>query len=183
MRRGATAIGFVVLVLVATGAAGADQANMVYLPVIRGPWPTVHWGTVVSVSDGDTIRVNLDDCLLEGVRVRYVLVNTPERGECYWAEARDRNRELVDGRRVALERDVSEWDSWGRLLRYLWTSDSGNVGAILIREGLAWVAIYDDTRRLCQYLELQDRAVAEGAGMWGSCPEFPTPTPYPDCGR
>ena len=182
MRRGATAIGFVVLVLVATGAAGADQVNMVYLPVIRGPWPEVHWATVVSVSDGDTIRVDLDDCPLEGVRVRYVLVDTPERGQCYWAEARDRNRELVEGRRIGLERDASEWDSWGRLLRYPWAADSGDVGAVLIREGLGRVAIYDDTRHLCQYLELQELAIAEDAGIWGAC-QYPTPTPYPGCGE
>ena len=113
--------------------------------------------------------------------MRYVLVNMPERGECYWAEARDRNRELVDGRRVALERDASEWDSWGRLLHYPWMSDSGDVGAVLVREGLARVAIYDDTRHLCQYLELQDLAIVEGEGLWGAC-QSPTPTPYPGCG-
>ena len=113
--------------------------------------------------------------------MRYVLVDTPERGECYWSEARDRNRQLVAGRRIGLERDASEWDSWGRLLRYPWTADSGDVGAVLIREGFARVAIYDDTRHLCQYLELQDQAIGEGAGGWGAC-GWPTPMPYAGCG-
>ena len=74
----------------------------IFLPFVAPTFPADDMlpATVVRVSDGDTIRVRLDDCPLEYVRVRYIGVDTPERGECYWAEARDRNAELVTGQRV-----------------------------------------------------------------------------------
>ena len=185
MKRGAIAIGLVILVLVATGAAGADQVNTVYLPVIRGPWPPLAPAAVTKVVDGDTIWVDLDGDGLGDDKVRYILIDTPETYggvECYGPEAMARNRELVEDRVIGQQADRSDRDRYQRLLRYVWATEA-DVGAVLIREGLGRVAIYDDTRHLCQYLELQDLAIAEGEGMWGACPEYPTPTPYPGCGR
>ena len=65
----------------------------VYLPIVTHPFPSPSMlpATDTRISDGDTILVQLDDCPLEYVRVRYIGVDTPERGECYWGEARDRN--------------------------------------------------------------------------------------------
>ena len=176
MKRGATVIG-VIVVLVATGATGADQAETVYLPVVRGPWPALTPAVCERVVDGDTLVIE------GGEYVRVILVDTPETYggvECYGPEATARMRELVEGRVIGLEVDRSERDRYGRLLRYVWASEA-DIGAILVREGLARVAIYDDKRHLCQYLDLQEAALSEGAGMWGAC-QYPTPTPYPGCG-
>ena len=169
-----TVLGFVGVGALAVFAD--TQEHAAYLPLVYGPQPELTPAVCVRVIDGDTIELE------DGERVRYVLADTREvffGAECYGPEATQRNRELVDGRVIGLQVDRSERDRWGRLLRYVWV-DGQDVGTVLIREGYARVAIYDDTRHLCWYLELQDAALAEGAGMWGSC-EYPTPTPYPGC--
>ena len=86
------------------------------------------------VIDGDTIKVDIDRRLYD---VRYIGVDTPEtkhptKGvQPYGPEASERNRQLVEGRTVQLERDVSETDRYGRLLRYVYV-DKVMVNAVLI---------------------------------------------------
>jgi micrococcal nuclease len=69
------------------------------------------------VIDGDTIEV---DQTLDGpATVRYIGVDTPETvalGQpvgCFGLEASARNKELVEGKTVFLEKDVSETDRFG----------------------------------------------------------------------
>lgn len=79
--------------------------------------------TVRRVIDGDTIEVEFEDGAV--ARVRLIGVDTPETVDprrpvqCFGAEASARTRELLDGQRVWLERDVSQTDRFGRLLRYV----------------------------------------------------------------
>ena len=55
--------------------------------------------------------------------MRYIGIDTPEMGEAFGLEAWQANRELVEGKVVYLERDVSETDKYGRLLRYVYADD------------------------------------------------------------
>ena len=81
-------------------------------------------------------------------RVRYIGIDTPEtvhptRGEePYGREASTRNRELVMGETIYLEKDVSETDRHGRLLRYVWLDGETMVNAALVAEGYAQVSTY-----------------------------------------
>ena len=81
---------------------------------------------VVRVIDGDTIEVELGGKLAV---VRYIGVDTPEtkhpgRGiECFGPEASKYNQQMVGGREVILEKDVTDRDRYGRLLRYVWVED------------------------------------------------------------
>ena len=125
---------------------------------------------VTNVVDGDTIDVRIDG---REYRVRYIGVDTPEtvhptRGvEPYGLEASRRNRELVEGRTVYLEKDVSESDRFDRLLRYVWLEDGRMVNAVLVAEGYAHVATFPpDVRHAEEFLELERAARAEGRGLW-----------------
>ena len=51
--------------------------------------------------------------------------------------ASDRNAQLVEGKTVYLEKDVSETDRYGRLPRYVWLKDGSMVNATLVAEGYA----------------------------------------------
>ena len=83
------------------------------------------------VIDGDTI------ILASGKRVRYVGIDTPERGEDFYGEAKRRNGELLDGGTVTFEACRSEpRDRYGRLLGWVYV-DGVDVGGELLREGLA----------------------------------------------
>ncbi len=79
--------------------------------------------SLISVSDGDTIRVDIGG---QVETVRLILIETPETRdpnnppECYGAEASAFLQELLPaGSELYLELDVSERDRFGRFLRYI----------------------------------------------------------------
>ena len=119
---------------------------------------------VVKVIDGDTIVI------AGGQRVRYIGIDTPEVGdnpEYYGPEATSFNARLVAGGEVSLERDVSERDRFGRLLRFVY-ADGILVNAELVREGYARAQEYGGDRRYTNcFAFLEQEARDTGRGMWG----------------
>jgi micrococcal nuclease len=99
---------------------------------------------VTRVVDGDTIHVLIDGA---EYRLRYIGIDTPETKhptlgvEPFGPEASQANSELVEGKTVWLEKDVSETDRYGRLLRYVYVDDL-MVNEELLRRGLARVATF-----------------------------------------
>ncbi len=118
---------------------------------------------VTQVIDGDTIIVE------GGYRVRYIGIDAPEihpQLEAFGVEAWQANRKLLEGKEVRLERDVSEKDKYGRLLRYVWVDDV-LVEAELVRQGLAQAKAYPPDTKYQDYLEaMEAEARQEGRGMW-----------------
>lgn len=145
---------------------------------------------VVRVTDGDTIRVRLDG---KELAVRYIGIDTPETVDprrdvqCFGREASAFNAQLVGGKTVELERDVSETDRFGRLLRYVYV-DGRMVNEELVRNGYATATSYPpDVKYQDRFLALEREARAKGTGLWaeGACALTPTaeptnsPTPAP----
>lgn len=107
-------------------------------------------GTVVSVVDGDTIKVRING---QVETVRYIGVNTPERDEPGFAEATQKNRQLVAFRDVRLESDRSDEDAYGRKLRYVWAGRTF-VNRELVRLGCAKVmVVWPNTKRIREIQE------------------------------
>ena len=165
------------------------------IPGIRfGGWQNHQGATVIRVIDGDTIQVEI---LGKQYRVRYIGMDTPETVDprrpvgCFGREASDRNREIVGGRVVALEKDVSDTDEFGRLLRYVWvgavapSEQPRMVNAMLVEEGFALAATYPpDVKYAENFAHLQSEARHAGRGLWGACTEREplTQTPSPTSG-
>ena len=101
--------------------------------------------------------------------MRYIGIDTPEMYpavEAFGIEAWQANRELVEGKQVRLEKDVSETDKYGRLLRYVWV-DGTLVNAELVKQGLAHAKDYPPDTRYREHLEqLEAEAKGAGRGMW-----------------
>ena len=120
---------------------------------------------VVRVIDGDTIEI------AGGAHVRYIGMDTPEtypEVEFYGPEAKAKNAELVEGKLVTLEKDVSETDRYGRLLRYVYV-DGVFVNGELVRLGYARAVAYPpDTRYQWQLEKLEKEAQAAKLGIWGN---------------
>jgi micrococcal nuclease len=144
-------------------------------------------GTVTSVIDGDTITASVDGT---EYRIRYIgvdapaLVNLDRPIEYMGQEAADANRRLVSSANVILERDTSETDAYGQLLRNVWVDQGGTlvlVGLELVKEGFAKV---DPAGPDQKYGPLLTKAEADAhradIGMW-SDPPLPLtgPTPAP----
>lgn len=137
---------------------------------------------VVSITDGDTIRVQIGG---REYPVRYIGMDTPETHfgiEPMGPEAADANARLVAGRQVVLEKDVSETDKYGRLLRDVWLHDDSGwllVNLELVRLGFAQVATYPPDVKYTDSLLLpaQRAARAAGIGLWASGEPISTATP------
>jgi micrococcal nuclease len=128
--------------------------------------------TVSRVIDGDTI------VLTSGVRIRYLLVNTPEttngHHDCYGADATRANAALVEGQHVELGYDVACTDRYGRTLAYV-AAAGVDVNAYLIERGYACLLHIppDGDARAAEFKQLEAEAKAARRGLWGACDPIP----------
>jgi len=153
-------------------------------PVLDGPYP------VTEVVDGDTIKVSLNGRI---VSIRLIGMDAPELRDprkpvqCYAAEAARFTQDMIAraGNRVLLERDVSETDQYGRLLRYVWLDQPDGRRMLnyeLVAQGYAQVlTIPPDVKYAEWFRQAQVQAQAQRRGLWGACPAFgaPAATPTP----
>lgn len=128
----------------------------------------VQYGKVVEVVDGDTIRVTLDNGSEQ--RVRYIGVDSPEANRPFYSEAVEANKNLVSGIEVILIKDVSETDSFSRLLRYV-IVDKTFVNMDLVRKGLAVAESYPpDIACDSTFASVMEASIASKAGIWQATP-------------
>lgn len=132
---------------------------------------------VTKVVDGDTIEVNLNG---KEEKIRMVGMDTPETKDprrpvgCFGKEASNETESLLDGKMVILQKDVTERDKFGRLLRYIYLP-LGNgqtlfVNDYLVRTGFAKVYTYPpDIKYNEQFLKAQQVAKEAKKGLWGKC--------------
>ena len=162
-----------VVLVVALLADGGRSSS----PAGGGPADGIE-ATVAHVTDGDTVFVIVDGAR---ERVRYIGLDAPEvanaeeatRAECGGDAAREANGDLVAGREVVLERDVSDRDRFGRLLRHGWIADGASwvlVGERLVEVGAVEARSYPpDTTRDARLEAAERRARDAGLGVWGHC--------------
>jgi endonuclease YncB( thermonuclease family) len=125
------------------------------------PAPEGETAVVTYIVDGDTVEVEMNGI---GYRVRYVGVNTPERDQDCYQEAKDANAALVEGETVTLVQDESNTDQYGRLLRYIYVGNT-MINEELVREGYAEAVEYrPDTRYTSYFRQLEGEASAAGRG-------------------
>lgn len=129
---------------------------------------------VSRVIDGDTVELN------DGRKVRYIGIDTPETKDprrpvdCFGKEASQENKNLVESKFVFLQKDISEKDKYGRLLRYVYLPlEDGNllfVNDYLIRAGFATSLTYPpDVKYTDQFLKAQQFAKLNKKGLWSKC--------------
>lgn len=157
------------------GVAGASPATDGLRPV--GATETAR---VVRVVDGDTLII---DRGRGSERLRYIGIDAPESVkpdtpvEFMGKEASAANAALVEGATVVLEKDVSETDRFGRLLRYVWLKDGEAwlfVDLELVRQGYAQAVTFPPDVRWVDTLRAAERVARDaGLGLWGAA----TPRP------
>jgi micrococcal nuclease len=164
----------------ATAAAPATRApaqtavpSHGFAPAGFRPAGLLETARVIRIVDGDTIHV-----LLNGTdeRLRYIGMDTPEDVkpgtpvERMSLQAAAENSRLVAGKTVVLEKDVSERDLFGRLLRYVWLHAGDGwtmVGLQLVVEGYAQVATFPPDVRYADLFVAAERVARERhLGLW-----------------
>jgi endonuclease YncB( thermonuclease family) len=114
------------------------------------------------VIDGDTIK------LQSGETIRYLGIDTPEKGEPLFDEATELNRSLLAGKSIVFESDITDKDRYGRLLRYVFADDIC-VNLELVRNGLSLAYnedIFQDNMYYQLFEEASDEAYENGLGIW-----------------
>ena len=129
---------------------------------------------VTKVVDGDTIDLE------NGKTVRFVGMDTPETVDprrpvgCFGKEASSETKSLLSGKVVILQKDVTDTDKYGRILRYVYLPlEDGKilfVNDYLVREGFAKVYTYPpDVKFDNQFREAEKEAKMGKKGLWGKC--------------
>ena len=73
---------------------------------------------------------------------------------------------------VRLEKDVSETDRYGRLLRYVYLEDSTFVNELLVKEGYAKASTYPpDVKHADLFVEAERYARQNNKGLWAYAEE------------
>jgi micrococcal nuclease len=135
--------------------------------------------TIVSAVDGDTIDMSING---QTQRVRLIGVDTPEvfgGVDCFGPDASDFTKSrLTPGLAVGLEKDVSEMDRFGRLLRYVYLPDGAMFNEVLVAEGYAQAVTFPpDVKYQERFLAAQRMAREANKGLWAGCQgQTPTPT-------
>jgi micrococcal nuclease len=119
---------------------------------------------LMKVIDGDTF-VDAD-----GRKIRLLAIDTPEKGEPYYGEAKDELKRIIGDRRLRFEFGAEANDRYGRLLAFVFADDSIFVNARLLEEGLARAYFFEEnmltspySERLCQSQKVALRAAR---GIW-----------------
>ncbi|MEH7885170.1 thermonuclease family protein [Bacillus sp. JJ1609] len=131
--------------------------------------------TVGRVVDGDTIETT------DGQKIRFIGVNTPEsttKTETFGKEASNYTISKLDGQKIWIQKDVSETDRYGRLLRIIWlaipTDDTNEseirskmFNADLVLNGYAEPSTYPPDVKYSEYFVKFAREAREsGTGLW-----------------
>lgn len=118
---------------------------------------------ITRVIDGDTVELE------DGKKLRLIGIDTPETQDCYSQEATNKAKELLEGQEVTLEKDVSETDRYGRLLRYIWKGDT-LINEQLVKEGFASSYSYPpDVKYQNRIIAAQKEARDNNRGLWSAC--------------
>ena len=133
---------------------------------------------VTRVVDGDTIDVEIDGKI---ERVRYIGIDTPETVDprkpvqCFGVEASKKNKELVEGKMVRLEKDITDRDRYKRLLRYVWLGDT-LINQTLVEQGFATSYSYPpDIKYQDKFVAAEKKAREDKLGLWTACASATAP--------
>lgn len=124
-------------------------------------------GTVIKVSDGDTITVQgLNN---EKIKVRFYGVDAPEKKQEYGIKSLDVLKKKIDKKRVVV--DVKDKDRYGRIVGVVY-HEGVNVNLYMVETGNAWW--YQQYAKNDKMLRVgQETAMNDKKGLWGE--EKPLP--------
>ena len=123
-------------------------------------------GSVVKVIDGDTY-----DILLDGhqTRIRMYGIDAPERGMDFYKVSKNHLGSLCDGKLIKIER--VDKDRYGRIVAKSYLPNGKELGAEMIKAGLAWhFKKYSKDESLASY---EVTAREQKLGLWSI--DNPTP--------
>ena len=116
---------------------------------------------VAKVIDGDTIELRNEE------RIRLIGMNAPDSGEKCFKESKEKLEELIFNENVNLEKDITNKDSYGRSLRYIYLGNSF-VNLEMVKTGYAYALTIEPNVKYSEQLtEAEGTAEESKAGcLW-----------------
>ncbi len=119
---------------------------------------------LVRVVDGDTIEATIGG---QQLTIRYVGIDTPERGEPGYKAASAANLELLGSGNLWLANDHTDKDRYGRLLRFIYTDVGVFVNEQMIAQGWAQpLEFKPDVTKAVEFRKLATEAAQARRGFW-----------------
>jgi micrococcal nuclease len=119
---------------------------------------------IVKVIDGDTVE------LAGGDRLRLSAIDTPERNQPLYDEAKELLSRLTLGKPATIKYGSVRRDRYGRLLGFLYV-DSLFINKEILENGLGYLYLFKDTPlnspQVKALLAAQREAIADGSGLFG----------------
>lgn len=129
---------------------------------------------IVSVVDGDTVKINLDG---KTTTLRLIGLDTPETVDprkpvqCFGVEASNKAKELLSSKKVRIEKDSTQGnlDKYGRTLAYVYLEDGTFYNKYMIENGYAHEYTYDlPYKYQNEFKNAQKEAQTKKLGFWAS---------------
>jgi micrococcal nuclease len=124
------------------------------LSFLRGE-PAMRIALVTDVVDGDTLTIE------GGSRVRLLGIDTRERGEPCYQEAKDFLKELVEMKEIGLEADAEDKDRYGRLLRHVWLNGT-HINLEIMKQGLAVALVIEPNVKYREKIAAAEKEARQG---------------------
>lgn len=118
---------------------------------------------IVRVLDGDTVE------LRGGDRLRLLAVDTPEKNDPYYKEAKEFLEKLVLNQQAKIEYSNKRRDRYGRLLGYLYI-DTLFINKVIVANGLGYLYLFKDndlsSNEVQSMLVAQKNAIDRKINLW-----------------
>ncbi|MFA7049653.1 MAG: thermonuclease family protein [Patescibacteria group bacterium] len=125
---------------------------------------------VVEVVDGDTIKIDLDGSIES---IRLIGMDTPETVDprkpvqCFGEESSKKAKELLLNKKVRLEDDPTQYDKYGRLIKYVYLENGEMYNKKMIEDGYAHEYTYDIPYKYqSEFQEAEKYARENKLGLW-----------------
>jgi micrococcal nuclease len=130
------------------------------------------WYPVSKIVDGDTFWII--NSKGENEKIRLIGVDAPESRKSgkkeigfYGKESKTYLEQILTGRKVRLEYDVSKYDRYKRTLAYVYLENGTFLNAHLIKNGYAAVmTVPPNVKYAEQFVQLQKEARDKKKGLW-----------------
>jgi endonuclease YncB( thermonuclease family) len=130
---------------------------------------------VVSVTDGDTVKVEVGEAGERRIlKVRLLNIDSPEEGQSHYVQARLFASELVNGKTISLR--LTGGRTYDRVVGTVRLPDGRDLGQEMVRGGYAWAGYSPSTRRekgARGLLTLEEEARRARRGLWTATDPLP----------
>ena len=123
---------------------------------------------VIGISDGDTFDGLTQDKI--EIRFRIYGIDAPEKKQAFSDKSKKYLSDLIYGEKVSIKVQKKR-DGFGRPIVWVYTPSGKDVGAEMLKAGMAWhFKEYDNSQ---EYAEIENAAKANRIGLWGHTSQIP----------